>query len=120
VSGNAHGGEGVTGRDEFRRAVDAAMLSGGTAPLGDLVLCDFCDEDLTRDPRTGGFMFGSKAVGPCCSAGSLARIKGYGEEWNIRGRCPDGVSFADWVRGMRGPGAAVKVTRISFRPGGAS
>jgi hypothetical protein len=102
----------VTGREEFRSAVDEAMANGGSVPVGDLVLCDFCDEDLTGDPRTGGFLFGSKAVGPCCAERSLASIKGYGEEWNIRARCPEGVSFADWVRGMRGPGAAVTVTKL--------
>jgi hypothetical protein len=107
----------VNGRDEFRRAVDEAMRSGGSVPVGDIVLCDFCDEDLTADPRTGGFLFGSKGVGPCCADASLARIKGYGEEWNIRAYCPAAVSFADWVRGMRGPDAAVTVTRL---PGGAS
>jgi hypothetical protein len=89
-----------------------ALASGEPAviPAGRDVLCDFCDEDLTADTRSGGFMFGSKAVGPCCAEKSEASIKGYGEEWNIRDRCPAAISFADWVRGMRGPDAAITIT----------
>lgn len=105
--------------DEFSRAVSAAM--GGEAsviPLGRTVICDWCDEDMTADPRSGGFMFGSKAAGPCCAETFLERVKSYGEEWNIRSWCPMGVSFADWVRGMRGPDAAIRVT--PGLPGGAS
>lgn len=95
----------------MRREIDQAFLSGGTVPVGRVVLCDFCDEDLTEDTRSGGFLFQSKAVGPCCAEKSLVSIRGYGEERFIRGRCPDGVSFADWVRGLRGPDAAVRVSR---------
>jgi hypothetical protein len=108
----------MTSPDEFRTAVDEAFASGGSVPVGDLVLCDIDDTDLTADARSGGYMFGSYAVGPCCAAAHEARVRGYGEEWNIRARCPEGVPFADWVRGMRGPDAAVTVTR--FRAGGAS
>ena len=74
------------------------------------MICDFCDEDMTADTRSGGFMFGSKAAGPCCAEGLLAKVKGYGEERFIGARCPAGVSFGDWVRGLRGPDAAIRVT----------
>ncbi len=62
---------------------------------------DACNEDLTDDPRSGGFFFGSYAYGPCCAEKRLASIRGYGEEWNIGARCPEGVSFADWIRHIR-------------------
>lgn len=89
-----------------------ALERGGPAviPLGDTVLCDGCDADLTSDARSGGFLFGSYAYGPCCADERLRSIRGYGEEWNIRARCPDGASFADWVRGLRGPDAAITIT----------
>ena len=89
-----------------------ALERGGpvSIPVGDVVLCDACDFDLTEDPRSGGFMFGSYAYGPCCAAKRLTAIKGYGEEHFIRAWCPEGVSFADWVRGMRDPGAAITIT----------
>lgn len=92
-----------TARDALAAGQDAVV------PLGDEVACDICDEDLTADPRSGGFLFGSYAYGPCCAMEGLARIRGYGEEWNIRAWCPAGVSFADWVRGMRGPDAAITI-----------
>jgi hypothetical protein len=89
-----------------------ALASGQPAviPLGETVLCDIDDTDLTADPRSGGYLFGSYAVGPCCAERYEVSIRGYGEEWNIRGRCPEGTSFADWVRGLRGPDAAIRVT----------
>jgi len=97
------------------RAYADALEAGGPAviPLGDTVLCDACDFDLTADTRSGGYLFGTSAYGPCCADRRMESIRGYGEEHYIRARCPEGVSFADWIRGLRGPGAAIKIT-----PGG--
>jgi hypothetical protein len=94
------------------QAYAEALASGEPAviPLGGTVLCDIDDTDLTGDPRSGGYLFGSYAVGPCCVIRHEAMVRGYGEEWNIRARCPEGVSFADWVRGMRGPDAVIRIT----------
>lgn len=97
----------------LHQAYSDALDAGGPAviPIGETVLCDSCDTDLTDDPRSGGFLFGSYAYGPCCADRHLASIKGYGEERFIRGWCPEGVSFADWVRrDLRGPGAAITIT----------
>lgn len=98
------------------QAYSDALAAGGPAviPLGRDVLCDIDDTDLTDDPRIGGYLFGSYAVGPCCVVRHGARVRDYGEEWNIRARCPEDVSFADWIRGLRGPDAAITIT-----PGGA-
>jgi hypothetical protein len=103
----------------IHQAYAEALASGQAAviPVGDTVLCDIDDTDLTADTRSGGYMFGSYAVGPCCAGTHEAQVRGYGEEWNIRSRCPEGTSFADWVRGMRGPAAAIRITR--GLPGGA-
>jgi hypothetical protein len=98
--------------EEFRRAQDKAMTEGGSVPVGDLVLCDIDSTDLTADARSGGYLFGSYAVGPCCAESHEARVRGYGEQWNIRARCPEGVSFADWVRDLRGADAAFTVTPL--------
>ena len=95
----------------IQQAYAEALAAGGPAeiPLGRNVLCDIDDTDLTEDTRSGGFLFGSYAVGPCCAERYLATVKGYGEERFIRARCPEGVSFADWVRDMRGPEAAIVI-----------
>jgi hypothetical protein len=99
------------------QAYAEALASGEPAsiPLGQSVLCDFCDTDLTADDRSGGYLFGSYAVGPCCAERRLESIRGYGEEHLIRARCPEGVSFADWVRGIRGPDAAISVRPATGR-----
>ena len=68
---------------------------------GNTVVCDWCSEDWTDRSESGGFLFQSKATCPTCAPGMMKKIKSYGEEHFIRGECPDGVSFADWVRGMR-------------------
>jgi len=95
----------------IHKAYFDALDAGGPAeiPVGRVVLCDACDTDLTDDPRSGGYLFGTYAYGPCCADERLKSIRGYGEEWNIRARCPEGVSFADWVRDMRGPEAAIVI-----------
>ena len=97
--------------DAFINALDQADTGIASAiPLGRTVLCDIDDTDLTDDPRSGGYLFGSYAVGPCCAGRHEATVRGYGEEEFILARCPEGVSFADWVRALRGPDAAIKVT----------
>lgn len=89
-----------------------ALAEGGPAviPVGRDVLCDSCDEDLTSDRRSGGFLFSTYAIGPCCAERWETGARKYGEEQFIRARCPEGVSFGDWVRGIRGPDAAITIT----------
>jgi hypothetical protein len=96
----------------LHQAFAAALDAGAPAVIevGSTVLCDSCDTDLTTDSRSGGYLFGSYGYGPCCAERRLQTIRGYGEENHIRARCPEGVSFADWIRGMRGPAAAITIT----------
>lgn len=96
----------------IHQAYADALDAGGPAeiPVGRNVLCDIDDTDLTEDTRSGGFLFDSYGVGPCCAERLLRTIRGYGEESHIRAWCPPGVSFADWVRDMRGPDAAITIT----------
>lgn len=105
------------GLHPIQQAYADALNGTGPAvvPVGDVVLCDIDSTDLTADPRSGGYLFGSYAVGPCCAPQHEATVKGYGEEDHIVARCPAGVSFADWVRGLRGPGAAIRVTGLGDR-----
>ena len=68
---------------------------------GHVVLCDMCGTDFTDRNDVGGMLFGSKAVCPVCVPGVESDAKKYNETSLIRERCPDGKSFADWVRGLR-------------------
>lgn len=88
-----------------------ANATGEPVPVGDTVVCDVCDEDYTARPESGGFIFQSTAYCPTCGPARLPMIKGYGEEHFIRARCPEGVSFADFVRGYRGPNAAIQIRK---------
>lgn len=65
---------------------------------GQSVICDLCGEDKTESKVSGGFLFQSKAVCPDCAPNYEASAKRYSELHFIRARCPEGKSFADWVR----------------------
>lgn len=65
---------------------------------GRIVVCDACNKEWTDSPESGGIMFRSWAVGPCCADRMTHNAVKYDEESNIRARCPEGKSFADWVR----------------------
>lgn len=99
----------TSARQRKNEAFAAAFEGTGPAAydIGRGVFCDFCDTDLTDDPRSGGCMFSTYAVGPCCAPEHLKSIAGYQELHLIRAWCPDGMSFADWVRDViRGPGGS--------------
>ena len=68
---------------------------------GNKVICDYCNKDYSNSDKEGGILFQSKAICPDCVSKALERIKGYGEEKFIRGYCPEGVSFKDWVLSIR-------------------
>ena len=57
-------------------------------------------------------MFGTKATCPVCAARMLPRIKAYGEEKHIRAYCLAGMSFADWVRSIRGGDGVIALYEI--------
>lgn len=69
--------------------------------IGDTVLCDLCSKDWTDSDESGGYLFQSKAVAPCCADQFMKKIKKYNEERFIYGYCPKDMSFADWIRCIR-------------------
>jgi hypothetical protein len=69
-----------------------------TIEMGRRVVCDDCDAEMTDSPAVGGILFQSKALCPTCAPKWEARAVQHGETRFIRGRCPEGKSFADWVR----------------------
>ena len=66
--------------------------------MGDRVLCDDCSKDFTDLPDKGGILFTSKAICPECAPKWEASAKRFNETKHIRAICPEGKSFADWVR----------------------
>lgn len=69
--------------------------------IGDIVVCDVCSDDYTESDDKGGFIFGSYAYCPKCAAEHEPLIEREGEAHYIRARCPEGKSFADFVREYR-------------------
>jgi len=65
---------------------------------GHNVLCDLCGADFTNSDKSGGFLFVSKAVCPNCADRFEKSINEFNEQEHIKARCPEGMSFADWVR----------------------
>ena len=81
-------------------------------PAGRGVQCDACGEDWTDRLESGGLLFGSYAYCPMCAKRAERRANYYGESHCITDRCPADMSFADWVRGLRGPKAASRFITI--------
>jgi len=94
-------------------AWDAAfdLANNGVAiPIGDIVVCDDCNEDYTNSTESGGFIFGSRGICPDCAGQWMVAIERHKEQRYIKKRCREGQSFADMVREFRGPNATIKVT----------
>lgn len=111
VGGDGGGKSTITFTDEPMLSEMLGREPDEFYPLGRKVLCDDCSTDFTDSDQSGGILFGSNAIGPCCVERAEASIRGFGEEDHIRGRCPAGQSFADWVRGFRGPDAGISIYR---------
>lgn len=74
--------------------------------MKDAVICDLCDrgfrdhEGYVLDDAKGGITMGTMAICPYCSPVTLANAEKYGE-MQFLVRCPDGMTFADWVLQLR-------------------
>lgn len=77
--------------------------------IGDTVICDICGKDWTTETQTGGMLVQSKAVCPNCSPLYRRDLIKYEEQYLIRAICQPESSFADWVRSLRGPNAAIEI-----------
>jgi hypothetical protein len=77
--------------------------------MGDIVLCDLCNEDYTSSDEEGGFVFGSKGVCPTCAPRMMSNIEKYKETQYIKARPNTGESFADFIRRFRGGNATIEI-----------
>jgi len=95
--------------EELNRKWDEAARTGAAIPVGDIVVCDVCNDDYTHRADPGGFLFGTYAYCPHCAITHLQRIQEYGEAHLIRALPLPGEAFADFVRRIRGPDAAIRI-----------
>ena len=83
--------------------------------IGDSVVCDWCGKDYTDPPESekcGGLLFESKACCPECEPKVKRSSKACHEEKYIRGYCPAGMTFKNWVLGLRGGDNTIKVYHL--------
>lgn len=93
---------------QLKQKWDEAEANPGKAiPIGDIVVCDFCGDDHTSSTVTGGLIFGSYAICPKC----VHKVEV--EHRNVRARCPENISFGDFVRRYRGPNSAITVAPVN-------
>lgn len=83
--------------------------------FGNRVICDLCGDDYTNRTEQGGILFQSKAFCPTCAVEELPKIKAYEETHLIRGTCPAGVSFRDWVLSLRNGNNTVTQTTVEMK-----
>lgn len=72
-----------------------------TESFDGIVLCDLCCKDYSNSDESGGFLFVTKAVCPSCAPNFLRKIKECNESNHIKSKCPDNISFKDYVLSLR-------------------
>lgn len=80
--------------------------------IGERVVCDCCNADYSNRSESGGILFGSHAICPACTPSLLKDIEAYGEQDGIKARCPEGMSFRDWVLQLRGGDNTIKIISV--------
>lgn len=70
-------------------------------PLHGSVVCDSCNDDYTNSPVEGGIIFSSYGYCPGCTPRMMREITKYNEKEYIEATCPEGTSFADFIREYR-------------------
>lgn len=68
---------------------------------GNVVLCDFCNEDYTFSNEQGGLLFGSKGVCPKCAPKLEKDAMKYDESHFIYDRARKSESFRDFIYRIR-------------------
>lgn len=95
--------------DDLKKMWDETERTGKAVPISDLVVCDVCGDDYTDSPEKGGMIFSSSAYCRRCTTNAMPNIIRWSEQNYIRAMCPEGVTFADFVRSHRGPNATIQI-----------
>ncbi len=77
--------------------------------IGEKIYCDLCNKDFSESDRSGGLLYGSKAVCPDCQGRMEEGAKKYNEESYIKARCPENMSFRDFVLKIRNGDNTIKI-----------
>ena len=77
--------------------------------IGEQVVCDSCNKDFSASDESGGFIFGSYGYGPCCAERMMESIIKYNEQDHIKARCPESISFKEFILKYRGGDNTIKI-----------
>lgn len=89
----------------------AALNPGREVDIGRMVACDDCGRDFTDSAAVGGMILWNRASCPDCMA-ALAHYPSPAVRARIKANaklCPVGMSFADFVRSVRGSNNTIKI-----------
>lgn len=83
---------------------------GKEIDIGDIVVCDSCNEDYTDSDAVGGFLFASNGICPKCAPEYRADVEKYQEQEFIRAEARPGETFKSFVLRMRGGNNKIKIS----------
>ena len=104
----------MMGNEKLRAALELSDMIGEPVDIGNIVVCDFCDEDFTERDDQGGILFGSYATCPACAPKTEADAIKFGETWRIKARAKPGQSFRDFVLELRGGNNTVHFRKLDI------
>ncbi len=64
---------------------------------GDRVFCDYCNEEFTESNEQGGIYYASYAICPHCVPDAMREASKHNESHKITKKCPQDMSFKDFV-----------------------
>ena len=99
--------------DKLRAAWKQADETGEPIDIGDIVVCDFCNEDYTERDDPGGLLFESKAVCPKCAPRLEADAVHFGETHFLKARAKPGQSFRAFCLELRGGNNTIHVRPLA-------
>ena len=77
--------------------------------IGDVVLCDDCNEEYTESEAQGGILFGSRAICPSCTPKWEENAVKFDEEEYITDRALPGETFHSFIMRIRGGDNTIKI-----------
>lgn len=97
---------------------EAARNPGKVIDISRRVACDECGDEYTDSKGSGGFIWLNRATCPKCANNVLQVLptQKLKRLLNTAWLCPSEMSFADFVREVRGPNATIKVPPRGTQP----
>ena len=98
-------------RQDLEDKWDEAEKTGEPIDVGNIVVCDVCNDDYTDSDEKGGFLFRSYAYCPKCAKKDTRTLKNMEKTE---------MTFSQFVLGLRGGNNTIQIRRLkrSVKNGG--